>query len=29
VRESSKRDTIRFVPSLDDLAANARPLPAE
>ncbi|MCT7324892.1 DUF4180 domain-containing protein [Ralstonia mojiangensis] len=29
VRESNKRDTIRFVPSLDDLAANARPLPAE
>lgn len=29
VRESNKRDTIRFVPSLDDLAADARPMPAE
>ena len=29
VRESNKRDTIRFVPSFDDLAADARPLPAE
>ncbi|CAJ0697727.1 DUF4180 domain-containing protein [Ralstonia wenshanensis] len=29
VRESNKRDTIRFVPSLNDLAADARPLPAE
>lgn len=29
VRESNKRDTIRFVPTLADLAANARPMPAE
>ena len=29
VRESNKHDTIRFVPSLDDLAADARPMPAE
>jgi len=29
VRESSKRNTIRFVPTLADLAADARPMPAE